>query len=369
MRRRWLAVPGLLAAAAAYLAFAPSWVDPVVWTPARNPGWTGVFAPDSSTPSFERIPTGVGPEDVAVGPDGFLYTGLADGRIVRFTPEGSAMTEVADTGGRPLGLGFDSDGRLIVADRDRGLLRVTRDGEVVLLTDRAGGTRIGFADDLDIDGNGVVWFSDMTTRWPDDIPMDCWEGSASGRLLTYDASTRETRVHTGGLQFPNGVALGPGGHYVLVGETFAARITRIWIDGPRAGEREPFLDALPGCVDNVSYNGRGLFWVALVGSRSATFERFATRPLLRRVLTRVPGADIPHPLPWLRSGRYDGCVLAVDTTGAVRASLHDPGGYGAITSVNEVGGALFAGSIIQPAVARIPLQGLDISLFDPGRTE
>ena len=56
------------------------------------------------------------------GPDGFLYTGLQDGRIMRFRPDGQGGAElVAQTGGRPLGLRFDAHGHLVVADAFRGL--------------------------------------------------------------------------------------------------------------------------------------------------------------------------------------------------------------------------------------------------------
>jgi hypothetical protein len=98
--------------------------------------------------------------------------------------------------------------------------------------------------------------------------------------------------------------------YVLVCETVAARITRLWIAGPRAGERETFLDGLPAYVDNLSYNGAGVFWVGLVGSRKADYERHTSRPRLRQALTRIPRAKIPHPTPWVH-GAPRWAVIAV----------------------------------------------------------
>ncbi len=50
---------------------------------------------------------GEGPEDVALGADGFYYTGLADGSIMRFGEGTQTSPEiVVNTGGRPLGLQF-----------------------------------------------------------------------------------------------------------------------------------------------------------------------------------------------------------------------------------------------------------------------
>jgi hypothetical protein len=134
----------------------------------------------------------------------------------------------------------------------------------------------------------------------------------------------------------------------------AARITRIWLRGPRAGRREAFAENLPGHPDNLSLDPDGFFWVALVGDRSRAYERFTPYPALRRTATRIPGLRVPHPMPWLRAHQYAGCVVAADTAGNILASLHDPARrYGAITSVNRYGRDVFVGSIAMPSVARI----------------
>lgn len=69
----------------AYLAFWPVPVDPVAWVADVNRGMTGAFS--RSRPfgeaGFEAYELGPGPEDVALGPDGMLYSGLQDGRIMR----------------------------------------------------------------------------------------------------------------------------------------------------------------------------------------------------------------------------------------------------------------------------------------------
>jgi sugar lactone lactonase YvrE len=317
-----------------------------------------VFSPDASRDlAFDRLEVGAGPEDVALGPDGLLYTGLADGRIVRLRMDGTGVEDFAHTGGRPLGLEFDAHGALIVADGKRGLLQVTRRGVVLLLADRADGLPIEFADDLDIASDGTIYFSDVTTRFPHDLPMDCWEGQASGRLIIHEPATRTTTVLAKSLHYPNGVALGPGERYVLVCEMIKARVVRLWLQGPRRGQRDVFLDALPAYADNVSYDHEGLFWLALVYPRNHGYERFATIPFVRAAMMRVPGISIPRPIPWRESGDEQGCVVAVDTTGTVRVSLHDPAGdYAGITSANRYGDTLFVGSIKMTSIERVPTE-------------
>jgi sugar lactone lactonase YvrE len=109
----------VVAGLATYLLGWPVAIDPVAWQPTPNPRLTGPLAQSQPFTGLRRLvpDLGKGPEAVPHGPDGFLYTGLQDGRIVRFRPDGAGGAElVAQTGGRPLGLRFDAHGHLVVAD-------------------------------------------------------------------------------------------------------------------------------------------------------------------------------------------------------------------------------------------------------------
>src|SRR3954453_19503288 len=71
---------------------------------------------------------GGGAEDVVVataGPDeGAIFTGTEDGAIRRISHDGRRGGQVADTGGRPLGIGELADQRLVGCAARRGLLTV-----------------------------------------------------------------------------------------------------------------------------------------------------------------------------------------------------------------------------------------------------
>lgn len=343
----------LLLAVACVIALAallPAPIDPVAWTPDPDPGLTGRYAPNNRLAAVERLVEGVGtgPEDVACGPDNTYYTGYADGRIVRFTASGE-YEEVANTGGRPLGMQLDAAGRLIVADGLRGLLAVTGDGAIEVLTDTANGAQIAFADDLDIAADGTIWFSDAASRHGYRHSMyNFFEGRPSGSLLSYHPDTGATRVHLTDLFFANGVALGPDDAYVLVNETHAGRITRLWLKGERARQRDTFKSQLPGTPDNLSFNGRDTFWVANPGLRAGV-DALADKPLLRKLLSRLPYETLE------KMGPRVSLVIALDLQGNVREILHDPAaGFAAITSVNECAGELLLGSLHETAVARLP---------------
>ena len=52
------------------------------------------------------------PEGVAVAPDGAVWCGGDGGEIYRIAPDGSAIEQIASTGGFTLGLAFDTNGAL-----------------------------------------------------------------------------------------------------------------------------------------------------------------------------------------------------------------------------------------------------------------
>jgi sugar lactone lactonase YvrE len=343
----------ILAAALVYLFFWPGPIEPAAWSPSKAPPLEGIYAPNTRLEAVERIGTGVdwGPESVAFDRVGRIYAGMEHGRIVQFEPDGSGYQAYAETGGRPLGLHFDSRGNLIVADADRGLLLVPPKGEIEVLTTEAGGLPFGLTDDVDIAADGTIYFSDATHRYSrSDYLLDMIEHGSNGRLLAYDPSARETRVLLDGLSFANGVAVSPDQSFVLVCETWKFRIRRYWLTGPKEGETDIFIENLPGAPDGVSSNGKDRFWVALVTPRDSLADALLPFPRLRRALLRLglgPDADAEMP-------RY-GFVLGLDVNGGVVENLQDPTGmyYDTITSVEEHDGVLYLGSFAQDAIGRI----------------
>ena len=335
-----------------WLFFSPVSISPSGWQPDADPGMTGAFRRNDALEGVVRLTPGLGegPEDIALGPSGLLYTGLQDGRIVRFLSDGTIIDDWVNTGGRPLGMQFDNQYNLIVADSTRGLLRISPLGEIEVLTDSVNGQRMIFVDDLDIADNGVIWFTDASQRFgQDEWRLDLIEASFSGRLLSYDPQSGETRVRIGKLGFANGVALGPNDEYVLVNETLMAKIHRLWLKGPLAGTRDVFVSSLPGYPDNLSFNGEDLFWVALPSPRQKVLESLAGSPFMLKALARLPesfGPKIP-PLGW---------VIGIDLSGQVRHSMQDwSGTYSGVTSVNEIDNRLFLGSIVMHTVGAIDL--------------
>ena len=105
---------------------APPSIRPVRWYPPKAPARARRSTSAVPLPPLHVFEIGgEGPEDVLVDPvDGSVLTGVVDGRVLRLQPSDGTVTEVADTGGRPMGLEWLPDGRLLVCDADRGLRRL-----------------------------------------------------------------------------------------------------------------------------------------------------------------------------------------------------------------------------------------------------
>lgn len=352
--RRLVLVSMLVAAlVAAYLTMWPVPIAPVAWNPSPSPGYTGPYAINDALTASTRLLEGfgIGPEDVAFDADGNLYTGFDDGTIARLpVAMDGEVTVFAKTGGRPLGMTFDDRGRLIVADAFRGMLAVWPDGTVSILATGADGLLFGFADDLDIAPDGTIYMSDASTKfgYGTDV-LDLMEHGGRGRLVAHDPKNGTTEVVLDGLQFANGVTVAPDGSYVLVAETGAYRIRRLWLDGPLAGSNDVFIDNLPGFPDNINFTDRNTVWVALPSPRLPIVDRLAPRPYLRKVIMRLPEALQPAPI-------RHGFVVELDRDGQPLRSLHDTSGEVAlVTSVMERDGLLYLGSHKESSVAVVDL--------------
>lgn len=338
MRKLITIVGVLLILAVAYLLLWPVGIEPVAWQAPKFAGYEGPHARNERLAGAQAIPVGldVGPEHIEFGPDGLLYTGVLSGAILRSNPEGTEFGKFADTGGRPLGLDFDTQGNLVVADALRGLLKVAQDGQVSVLLDKVGDSPIRYADAVVVMSNGVMYLTDASQRitpqeWGtfDAAVIDILEHSCTGRVIEYDPSTGAARVVMSDLCFPNGVALATDEQHLFIAETGKYRIWKVTTTADalsaKQAEANPspqarvILDNLPGFPDNVTSNGRGRLWTGLTKPRSSAIDAMADKPFLRKVTLRLPKALWPVPPVY-------GHVIGFDEEGRVVADLQDPAG-------------------------------------------
>ncbi len=344
----------------AYLLLWPVPIEPVAWQAPKDKGYVGAFEKNERLSALKFVDLGddKGPEDAAMGPDGAVYVPTHSGKILKIDLETSEVSEFARPGGRVLGLEFSGNGELYAADAYRGLLRIGAGGEVAVLADKTkDGSPILYADDLDISRDGIVYFSDASTKFgakanggtlPSSL-LDLMEHGPNGRVLKYDPASGETHTILDGLSFANGIALSADESFLLIAETGTYSVLKYWLSGDRAGQTETLIENLPGFPDNINDNPDGTFWMGLVSPRSAPVDGMSGSPFLRKVVMRLPAAVRPRPQ------RY-GFAVRFDAQGGILDNLQDPSGnYALVTGAIDAGdGKVVVTSLTEPRLGYLP---------------
>lgn len=346
----------------AYLLMWPVPIEPRVWQPSVDPGYTGDFAQNDRLESFQSLTMGdkTGPEAAIQTANGDIVATSHEGWLVRFNGGADNATPWVDVGGRPLGIDQDALGNIWVANAYTGLQKVTPDGVVTVELAEIDGTKIGYADDVAVAKNGKIYFSDATTRfhaqnWGGTLPasiLDIVEHGETGRIIEYDPATGDANAVLTGLNFANGVAADPDGEFILVNETGKYQVWKLWIAGLKKGQSEVILRGLPGFPDNVSAGRDGVFWVGVMSPRSADVDKLAAKPFLRKVIIRLPESMKPQPQDY-------GMVLGINGDGKVMHNLQSPSGaLYATTGVLETESDLYVTSLTAPFLAKISKEAL-----------
>jgi gluconolactonase len=185
------------------------------------------------------------PEGIAVHRDGSVWCGGERGQIFRIEPDGSALEQVASTGGFCLGLAFGPDYALYVCDlKHKAVFRLVEG------SDRP----VRFAENFRIpnslcfDAEGRLYVSDSHGFKERGPGIRRFEPDGSGGPW-YDQP----------LDFANGLALTPDGRSLYVAETFASRISRVGLDDGAKADVVTLAGVLP---DGLAFDVEGNLYVA-----------------------------------------------------------------------------------------------------------
>ena len=241
-----------------------------------------------------------------------LLTGLAfgegprwrDGKLwfsdfyvhqVRTVDEAGKAETIVEVPGQPSGLGWRPDGTLlIVSMTDRRLMRFA-DGKLAVeaeLKPLAG----GHCNDMVVDSKGRAYVGNFG------YDRHAGEAQRTTCLIRVDPD-RSVHKAADGLLFPNGTVITPDGKTMIVGETFAHRLTAFDVaaDGTLSNQR--LWATVDGCYpDGICLDAEDAIWVS--------------DPFGRRVLRVLEGGKITHSLDLAPRGAY-ACMLG----GADRRTL------------------------------------------------
>lgn len=360
MKKFILSAMAIIGVIGAYLFFWPVAIDPASWDAPQDIGYVGDFAPNTELANLERLSIGDqhGPEDVVMY-EGMIYVSSQSGKILEIDPAANTHREYADTQGSALGMEMDSAGNLIIADAFRGLLSVSPQGLVTTLTDEVEGTPIAYADDLDIAEDGVIYFSDASTKFGAEAIgttlsaslLEIMEHQGTGRLLAYDPTSKRTWVVKDGYVFSNGVAMTSDGD-ILVNETGTYQLHRVSPDG----SSRVIMDNLPGFPDNINRgpklsDGRETFLLGIISQRSKWLDDNSAKPSARKIAMRLPAFMRPQSVSY-------GLIVQIDGEGNVFKTWQDPSGNypNATGAIIAEDGYMYVSSLTAPDLGRLKLK-------------
>jgi len=387
------------------------------YTLSPAPSWTGALQPNDKLNLVDKLLENQlkGPESFASRDDGYLYTGLITGLIVRIDTVGLTAQPVARIGrrceeqyqeqvcGRPLGLSFTKTGKLLVCDAVYGLYLIDIDKKqeeenrisakkyedqveyTPLLTPEKlinGSENLVFNSLVLSSDDETVYFTVSSTNFP--LSSGLFEMSAkpSGRVIEFNLRSQESKVLVSEISFANGIELDPEEEFLIFCESGRARLHKFYLKGDKAGTHEVFLDNLPGVPDNIKLNDNGNYYVGIISPRIPgkphLLELLGPHYLLRRFIVRLVSlvmlplrlinSIIPNPITeksdyWV--GNFEpvahlappyGLVIEVDgQTGEFLSSLHSTNG--AVRFISEAyvhDRWIYFGSPYNHYLARIP---------------
>lgn len=166
-------------------------------------------------------PTNLGSVGASEGPvwtpqGELLFTG--QNRIMKRTKDGAIQIFREPSGGAN-GLLFDFQGRLIACEASsRRVTRTEADGTITVLADRYEGHRFNQPNDLSIDSQGRIYFTDPRYGKRDDMEMR----DSTGRLIEgayrIDAPGKVTRIIGREMERPNGILVSPDDRTLYVAD-------------------------------------------------------------------------------------------------------------------------------------------------------
>ncbi len=187
--------------------------------------------------------------------DGKLFfSDQHDRRVVAMDPNGSTQT-VVDVPNQPSGIGRLPDGRMLVVSMlDRRVLRLDDDG-LVLHADLSALTAAP-CNDMVVDAAGRAYVGHFGfDMYGGEHPRD-----ASLLLVEPDGTAR---VAADALAFPNGTVIADDGRTLIVGESYAGRLTAFTVEPDGSLTDRRVFAKLQGAVpDGICLDAEGAVWIA-----------------------------------------------------------------------------------------------------------
>lgn len=188
-----------------------------------------------------------------------LFSSMWNDRLLRWT-RSDGVTTFRDGVAEPNGNTLDRAGRLVGCEHAaRRVVRYEADGSVTVLAERFEGRRFHSPNDVVVQSNGAIWFTDP------DYGLKGRPAELERRhLFRIDPATGGVLAMAQGFDQPNGLCFSPDERYLFVADSGdPARVERFEIQRDGAlGERREFYTVDTGRPDGIRCDAAGRLFVA-----------------------------------------------------------------------------------------------------------
>lgn len=333
-------------------------LQPTSWKPPTKPSFEDHLAINDQLLTSTKIDLKGwhGPEDIIFDKQGNLYCGVhigkqdfSDGKILKISPDG-AVNVFYDAGSWVSGLHFDSYNNLIALSHKQGLISISPNKEVSVLANKDENDRpFLIPNGLDIASDGNIYFSNTSHESAYNIKFGrklIMELKPDGGLYQYNPKTKKVTTLIDGTYFGNGVVLSQKEDFLLMTETTKYRIIKYYLKGEKKGQKEIFMDNLPGFPNGISIREDGSFWLGFSTKRNDALDNIHPKKGMKKLVYGLPEFMQP------KQDEY-GIVLHISEKGKVISSLFDTTGkvIPEAGSVKENNNHLYIGGDIVPYIS------------------
>jgi len=188
---------------------------------------------------------------------GGWITKYSDAKADTFVIKNNSRISIDKTNG----LAFGKDGYLYACEYGYGqILRIDQNKNVEVYANGFNGTKFNRPNDLVIDANGNIYFTD---------PKSYDKNILDGRIFFIDAKTKQIKLVADSLAFPNGINISPIDGKLYVGESAKQKIIRFDIvNNSSITNKEDFILLPGGDPDGIEFDVDGNLYAAHFGGKA-----------------------------------------------------------------------------------------------------